>query len=61
MAGSAKRINISLPEEVHQLLQQLAAKHYGGNLSRFLGDAGVFYAGVLTERNKKAEADNRGS
>ncbi len=56
MAGTAKRVNISLPEEVHSLLQQLAGEYYGGNLSRFLGDAGVFYAGVLAER-RRAERD----
>jgi hypothetical protein len=50
VAGAAKRVNISLPEEVHRLLQQLAGEYYGGNLSRYLADAGMFYAGILAER-----------
>jgi hypothetical protein len=36
-----------LPEEVHALLRGIADECYGGNFSRFLGDAGMFYAGVL--------------
>jgi hypothetical protein len=48
MAGTSKRVNISLPEKLHALLQQLATDHYGGNLSRYLADAGLFYGGNLS-------------
>jgi hypothetical protein len=63
MAGAAKRVNISLPEEVHKLLQELAEKHYGGNLSRFLTDAGVYFAGRLEALGKstRVHVDTVGS
>lgn len=62
MAKTAKRVNITLPEEVHSLLQKAAQDHYGGNLSRFLADAGMFYAGVLRgigESQKHHEMTNQ--
>lgn len=49
---NAQRVNITLPEQVHQLLREVAEEHYGGNLSRFLSDAGMFYAGVLRGRRE---------
>ena len=39
---NAQRVNITLPAEVHRLLKEVAQERYGGNLSRFLADAGVF-------------------
>lgn len=50
MARTSKRVNITIPEEVHKLLSAAAEQHYGGNLSRFLADAGVYYAGVIKGR-----------
>ncbi|NLN18130.1 MAG: hypothetical protein GX162_02475 [Firmicutes bacterium] len=44
---NAQRVNITLPAEVHRLLKEVAQERYGGNLSRFLADAGVFYAGAI--------------
>lgn len=58
---NAQRVNITLPEEVHRLLKAVAQEHYGGNFSRFLGDAGMFYAGVLRGGQESLEGASRAS
>lgn len=51
--ASNKRVNISIPAEAKKLLQDYADQYYEGNFSRFLIDAGLFFAGVLNERKLK--------
>jgi hypothetical protein len=53
--ASNKRVNISIPEEAHSLLESYADKYYEGNFSRFLIDAGMFFAGVLSEKETKSQ------
>jgi len=59
--GSSQRVNLTLPQEMHQVLRGIADEHYGGNLSRFLGDAGMYYAGVLRGRRESAAPETPGS
>ncbi|MDI6872089.1 MAG: hypothetical protein QME79_12250 [Bacillota bacterium] len=51
----SKRLNITIPVEVYELARQAADKHYGGNLSRYLADAGLYYAGVLAGRQESVD------
>jgi hypothetical protein len=55
-----KRVNISIPEALHEILKDLSDKYYEGNFSRFLTDAGLYYAGVLDKReeNNSENVDN---
>ncbi len=47
-----KRVNISIPEALHDLLKEPADKYYEGNFSRFLTDAGLYYAGILEKKEQ---------
>lgn len=51
-----KRVNISIPEALHEILKDLGEKYYDGNFSRFLTDAGLYYAGVLEKKVEEEEA-----
>ncbi len=55
MAVSTKRVNITIPDQVHELAKQKAQELYGGNVSRLMTDALLFYIGVLEgkERGRK--------
>ncbi len=46
----AKRLNVTVPQEVFELIRKTADERYEGNLSRYLADAGLYYAGVLAGR-----------
>jgi hypothetical protein len=51
-----KRVNVTIPGELHEMLREAAETHYGGNLSRYLTDAGLYYAGVLAGRKEQRPA-----
>ncbi len=58
----AKRVNITLPAELHKLLKETADEVYSGNLSRYLTDAGLYYAGVLKgQRNEQQDPSDLGN
>lgn len=46
-AAGSKRLNITIPVEGYALVEEAAKRYYGGNVSRYLTDAGLYYAGVL--------------
>lgn len=50
----AKRLNVTIPQEVFELIRKAADERYDGNLSRYLADAGLYYAGVLAGRAGQA-------
>lgn len=53
-AAGSKRLNITIPVEGYALVEEAAKRYYGGNVSRYLTDAGLYYAGVLAGRESKA-------
>lgn len=44
---ASKRLNITIEEGMYKLIEEAAQELYGGNVSRYLADAGLFYAGIL--------------
>lgn len=47
MPSEAKRVNITISEAAHERLRELVDALYGGNFSRFVSDAAIFYAATL--------------
>ena len=44
---------------MYQLIEDAARELYGGNVSRYLADAGLYYAGVLRGQKKPERLDNK--
>lgn len=55
----AKRLNITVPQEVFELRRRAADEKYEGNLSRFLADAGLYYAGVLAGQQENPDHETK--
>ncbi len=49
---ASKRLNITIEDGMYDLIEEAAKELYGGNVSRYLADAGLFYAGILRGRKK---------
>ncbi|NMA61496.1 MAG: hypothetical protein GX956_06430, partial [Firmicutes bacterium] len=56
---ASKRLNITIEEGMYQLIEDAARELYGGNVSRYLADAGLYYAGVLRGQKKPERLDNK--
>lgn len=54
-----RRVNVSIPAEVHEQIKDAAEEYYGGNVSRYLSDAGLYYAAVLRERHYRRNDKER--
>jgi hypothetical protein len=52
---ASKRLNVTIEEGMYQIIEQAAKELYGGNVSRYLADAGLFYAGILQGKKELAE------
>lgn len=44
---ASKRLNIAIEEGMYGIIEEAAEELYGGNVSRYLADAGLYYAGIL--------------
>ena len=55
---SAKRINITIPESVLELVNDWAGKYHGGNVSSFLTHAAVYFGSKL-ETIQEPNGDSR--
>lgn len=53
---ASKRLNVTIEEGMYALIEEAAKELYGGNISRYLADAGLFYAGVLREKKELARS-----
>ena len=44
---ATKRLNITIEESAYKLIKEAADELYSGNISRYLTESGLYYAGVL--------------
>ncbi len=51
--SEAKRVNITISEAAHEHLRSLVDTLYGGNFSRFVSDAAIFYAGSISDAGRQ--------
>ncbi len=55
---ATKRLNVTIEETTHELIKAAADELYSGNVSRYLADAGPFYAGVLRGRKPSTQIES---
>ena len=55
---ATERRNIIIPEDAFKIIREAADRECGGNLSRYLVNAGLYYARVLKGREEEKEKEN---
>lgn len=61
LGGECVRINITISKKVLEIIDKAVKKHYEGNRSKFLSDAGLEYAEKLgkEKRDKHCESEDK--